>query len=105
MSRAVDSIIDLILKPGASLRLVPVINVSVVLLMVVLISLLWNAIARIHLVVMGFLSLGLLISVNWVYYEYQKQVREHGEPVLSNDTNAIDPAIPLCASNKGPKSD
>ena len=57
--------IDLILVPGSSLKLVPVINVAVLCLLVVLCCLTYSKIDVIHLFVMSFLALGLLGSVNW----------------------------------------
>ena len=78
------------------MRLVPAINASVILLMVVLVSLLWNSIARIHLFVMGFLALGLLASVNWVAAEYQAaKLAEKG-----NDLAGVDSSMPKRASKK-----
>jgi hypothetical protein len=89
---------DLIVKPGTSLQLVPVINVALLLLMVVLGALTYSKIATIHLVVMGLLALGLLASVNWyykiivsnitchnlhcnyrVYYEYTRLISEESK--------------------------
>ena len=58
-------ILDLILEPGASLKLVPFINLSVICLLILMVSLTYSKIATIHLVVMSFLALGLLASVNW----------------------------------------
>jgi len=57
--------IDLIMKPGASISLVPLINVSILSLFGVLFFLLSTKIDVIHIVVMATLALGLLISVNW----------------------------------------
>lgn len=57
--------IDLILVPGSSLKLVPVINVAVLCLLAVLCCLTYSKIDVIHLIVMSFLALGLLGSVNW----------------------------------------
>ena len=48
---------DLIFKPGSSLKLVPVINAAVIALLLVLGSLCWNTIPKVHLWVMGFLAL------------------------------------------------
>jgi hypothetical protein len=62
----IDTVFDLIFKPGTSLKLVPVINVSILLLLVLLGALSYSGIDSIHLVVMGILALGLLLSVNWV---------------------------------------
>ena len=58
-------LLDLVIKPGASLQLVPVINLAILVLMVVLICLTYSKIDSIHLIVMALLSLGLLASVNW----------------------------------------
>jgi len=57
--------IDLIMKPGASISLVPLINVSILSLFGVLFFLLSTKIDVIHIVVMATLALGLLLSVNW----------------------------------------
>jgi hypothetical protein len=65
MEGVIQFAVDLIFKPGSSLTLVPAINATVVILLGVLIYLSYTKIATIHLVVMGFLSLGLLASVNW----------------------------------------
>ena len=72
-------VLDLILTPGSSMKLVPVINVSILSLLLVVLGLLWNTIDKIHLVVLTFLSLGLLISVNWVAIEYAKIIKSETE--------------------------
>ena len=71
-SDIVKFLIDLIIQPGASLQLVPVINIVILILFIVLFALSYTKIATIHLIVMGFLAIGLLLSVNWVCYEFQK---------------------------------
>ena len=53
-------LVDLVLQSGSSLKLIPVINVSIVLLLGVPISLTYSKIATIHLVVM---ASGLLVSL------------------------------------------
>jgi hypothetical protein len=58
-------LVDLIFQPGSSLKLVPVINVVVLLLLVLMGYLLYTKIAVIHIVVMSTLAVGLLLSVNW----------------------------------------
>ena len=59
-------LIDLIFQPGSSLRLVPAINVTVLLLIGLLILAgMYSEIAKIHFFIMSFLALGLLLSVNW----------------------------------------
>ena len=61
----VQQLLELIFKPGASLQLVPFINICIVLLLVLLASLLYSKIDTVHIFVMGALAIGLLISVNW----------------------------------------
>ena len=56
-------LVDLVLQSGSSLKLIPVINVSIVLLLGVPISLTYSKIATIHLVVMATLASGLLVSL------------------------------------------
>lgn len=75
-SSIVQFLIDLIVQPGASLKLVPVINISVILLLGLLCALSYTAIDTVHIVVMTVLSLGLLLSVNWFYLEYTKVVND-----------------------------
>lgn len=73
--------IDLVLVPGSSLKLVPVINVCVVCLLGVICTLSYTKIAMIHLVIMSCLAVGLLASVNWVLYEFNriKEAEKAGE--------------------------
>ena len=72
----VKFLIDLIIQPGSSLKLVPFINISVICLLVLLCAISYTAIDTIHIIVMALLSLGLLISVNWFYTEYTKVIQE-----------------------------
>ena len=72
-------VVDLIFQPGSSMKLVPAINVSVLCLLVVLLCAAHTKIAMIHLVVLSSLAVGLLISVNWFYYEYQKVINRRQE--------------------------
>ena len=58
-------LVDLIFQPGSSLKLVPVINVVVLLLLGLMAYLLYTKIDVIHIIVMSTLAVGLLISVNW----------------------------------------
>lgn len=63
---AVEFLINLILQPGSSLKLIPVINLTVLCLLILLVGLLvYSSIAVIHIVMMATLSVGLLLSVNW----------------------------------------
>lgn len=60
-------IVDLIFQPGSSLKLVPAINVSILLLLITitLLSIYNKHLSSIHVFVMATLALGLLFSVNW----------------------------------------
>jgi len=65
-------LVDHLWAPGSSLKLVPAINVSVLCLLILLLCVAHTKIATIHLVVLASLAVGLLLSVNFFYYEYQK---------------------------------
>lgn len=59
-------VVDLLFQPGSSMKLVPVINVTVAILLVVMICVLSTSdIDGIHVAVMTTLAVGLLCSVNW----------------------------------------
>ena len=58
-------LIDLIFQPGSSLKLVPVINLTVLCLLGLMIYLTYTSIAAIHIIVLSTLAVGLLLSVNW----------------------------------------
>lgn len=58
-------LLDLIVKPGTSLQLVPLINTALVSLLILMALLTFNKIHYGHLLAMSGLSLGLLASVNW----------------------------------------
>lgn len=79
MDKAVGIIVELIFQPGSSLKLVPVINVSILCLLVVLCFVTYTKIATIHLVVLSSLAVGLLLSVNWFVSEFKKAVKEQEE--------------------------
>lgn len=62
----IQFLVDLIFQPGSSLWLVPAINVTVlVLIFTLLIVGFYSDVAKIHVIVMSTLALGLLLSVNW----------------------------------------
>ena len=63
--QVIQYIIDLIFQPGASLKLVPAINVTVLALLVLMFYLAYSKIAVVHLIVLSTLAVGLLLSVNW----------------------------------------
>ena len=70
MSNLAQLIVDLILQPGSSLKLVPVINVVILALLVLMACLLYSQIATVHIVIMSTLAVGLLLSVNWYAYYF-----------------------------------
>eukprot|EP01031_Cornospumella_fuschlensis_P028126 gene28126-33963_t len=73
----VQFILDLIFQPGSSLWLVPAINVTVLLLIgMLLVTGFYTDVAKIHIIVMSSLAVGLLLSVNWFFHEYNKAVKE-----------------------------
>jgi len=79
-------VVDLIFQPGSSMKLVPAINVSVLCLLVVLLCAAHTKIAMIHLVVLSSLAVGLLLSVNWFYYEFQKAISRQEQDAPENST-------------------
>ena len=84
-----DVVVDLIFSPGSSLKLVPVINVSLLALLGLLCVLAYSKIAVIHLVILSSLAVGLLLSVNWFYYEFQKATSvSEGEDPSTRDASA-----------------
>jgi len=89
MEKALQVFVDLIFQPESSLKLVPVINISILCLLVVLVFVAYSQIAVIHIIVLSTLALGLLLSVNWFYYEFQKVKREqegHEEQAATSAT-------------------
>lgn len=83
-------LIDLILVPGSSMKLVPVINVSLILLCILIISIaVYIEIGAIHIFMLSFLSVGLFLSVNWFAMEFQKvkTAQENGESSTTTDRN------------------
>lgn len=74
-------LVDLIMKPGTSVQLVPAINVALIILVGLLVYLVLNGESSIHVYIMGFLAVGLMASVNWFISEFKKVKRqqEQGE--------------------------
>ncbi|CAM9735296.1 unnamed protein product, partial [Ectocarpus fasciculatus] len=58
-------LVDLVMKPGSSLQLVPFINVVLCILVGLLVYVAASGEASIHVYVMGFLAIGLMGSINW----------------------------------------
>jgi hypothetical protein len=66
MDGIAGNLIDHLLKPGSSLTLIPIINISLLGLFGVLLYIAYQTdIDKIHVLVMGTLGVGLLLSVNW----------------------------------------
>jgi hypothetical protein len=89
-TRLIEWFTDLIFQPGSSLKLVPVINISV-LALIILLCCLYKTIDSIHIIILSSLAVGLLISVNWFFYEYSKEIekqKSNGEgKIVSNSNN------------------
>ena len=81
------------------MKLVPVINISVILLLLLIVGLLWNTIDKIHLIVLTFLCVGLFLSVNWVAIEYAKIVKSEKE----NGDNQNISSNNITSNNSGSK--
>jgi hypothetical protein len=78
MSGIVKTIIDLIFQPGSSVKLIPVINGSLFLLLMLLFWIWKNdVIDSIHVYVMGTLSMCLMASVSFAGHEYAKIVAQN----------------------------
>lgn len=74
MDAALQFLVDLIIQPGSSLKLVPVINISILCLIFVLSALMfYQSLAAVHVLVMGGLAIGLLFSVNWYDLSWHHQ--------------------------------
>ncbi|CAN0144276.1 unnamed protein product, partial [Ectocarpus sp. 12 AP-2014] len=74
-------LVDLVMKPGSSVQLVPFINGVLCILVALLVYVAASGEGSIHVYVMGFLSIGLMGSVNWFISEFRKvqqQERENG---------------------------
>ena len=61
-----NTVVDHLLRPGSSLTLIPMINISLLGLFIVLLYVAYETeVAIIHVFVMSSLGVGLLLSVNW----------------------------------------
>ena len=74
-----DWVMDLIFKDGTSVQLVPFINGTIVIILLITAALVMNGQDSIHIYVMAGLSLGLLASVNWFIHEFNKVKKEQEE--------------------------
>ena len=60
--------------------LLPFINYTLAFLLVVIVATFLSGVHSIHLVVLGFLALGLMASVNWFVAELQKRPLTNEQP-------------------------
>ena len=63
------------MEPGGGVMLLPFVRVVIGMLMVLTTMGAIAGVARIHMVILSFLSAGLLISLSFFESEYKKQVR------------------------------
>ena len=88
----IEGFTDLIFQPGSSLKLVPLINIAIVSLILLLCCLgYYNTIDSIHIIILSILSVCLLITVNWFFYEYNKEIEKQkyhseGKPITSSSS-------------------
>ena len=89
----IEGLTDLIFQPGSSLKLVPLINAAILSLILLLCCLgYYNTIDSIHIIILSVLAIGLLISVNWFFHEYNKEIdkqkgNSEGKPIRSTITS------------------
>ena len=87
-----SSFFSQILQPGGGIMLLPFIRGVIGLLLLLTTTAAVFDVARIHMVILSFLSAGLLVSLSFFESEYNKVQRSHGSaPVVagssSNDNN------------------
>ena len=78
------SMIQEIMAPGGGVMLIPFVRVVISILLVLTIMGFVADVARIHMVVLGFLSAGLLLSLSMFEREFNK-IQKHG-PATSTTT-------------------
>ena len=61
----VNTLLVALLEPHTGHLLLPFINYTLVILLIVLVATFASGVHSIHLVVLGFLALGLMVSINW----------------------------------------
>eukprot|EP01038_Epipyxis_sp_PR26KG_P007868 gene7868-10678_t len=94
MNPIIEYVVDLIFKPGSSLKLVPAINITVLLILLLMAVLLYQStitIPSIHIIIMSSLAVGLLLSVNWFYYEFKKITSESNNNNKNNSNTTVIP--------------
>ena len=75
-----------IMAPGGGVMLIPFVRIVIAILLVMTIMGFVANVARIHMVVLGFLSTGLLVSLSMFEREFNK-VKNRGAPSSSNATS------------------
>jgi hypothetical protein len=80
------SMIQEIMAPGGGVMLIPFVRIVIAILLVMTIMGFVANVARIHMVVLGFLSAGLLVSLSMFEREFNK-VKNRGAPPTSKSSN------------------
>lgn len=82
------SFIQDLLKPGGGIALIPFIRATIVLLLLMVIMMGFVGIARIHMCVLAFLSVGLLVSISWFESAWNDVQRSGGNSTVKIDKEA-----------------
>ena len=83
------SFITDLLSPGGGMQLIPFIRVVVMLLFAICLACFVAGVARIHMLIMSFLSAGLLVSLSFFQAEFNRvNGRRQGTDDASGDTAA-----------------
>eukprot|EP00571_Detonula_confervacea_P000403 CAMPEP_0172314672 /NCGR_PEP_ID=MMETSP1058-20130122/23096_1 /TAXON_ID=83371 /ORGANISM="Detonula confervacea, Strain CCMP 353" /LENGTH=97 /DNA_ID=CAMNT_0013028601 /DNA_START=77 /DNA_END=370 /DNA_ORIENTATION=- len=82
------SFIQDLLKPGGGVALIPFIRMTIMLLLLMVIIMGIAGIARIHMLVMGFLSVGLLVSISMFEKAWNDVHRSRGGASSQNVSGA-----------------
>ena len=87
-----SSLLLSLLESGNAVKLVPIINFVIVLLLITVGACIALGISSIHLYVLSALSLGLLTSINWFVGEYSRVMSDNA-PKAQVDSSTEDKAI------------
>ena len=82
------SLIQEIMQPGGGVILIPVVRVVISVLLVLTICGFVANVARVHMVILGFLSTGLLLSLSMFEREFNKVKSRGSQPLMT--TNKVD---------------
>jgi hypothetical protein len=78
-----------IMAPGGGVMLIPFVRIVIAILLIMTIMGFVANVARIHMVVLGFLSTGLLVSLSMFEREFNK-VTNKGPPSSRTSSNKTD---------------